>query len=152
MRFVDLLKLHKVYTPPTHLPIDCIALAQRLHLTVRNSYQCQLDFSSTNNPLTHNAAVYALYDSKYVIYYDELRPYSNFNVAREIAYHILSKLKINCNDRRIDICAALLIAPPSLILRNHIKSREQLSAQCQIPLHVAKLYWHCLKHVLFLHT
>lgn len=123
------------------LPVNTFDIAMQLHIRVKNSIECKKDFNGMN-PLTDCNAVYSLYNGEYVIYYDEHYPYQNFAIAHELAHHILRHTSDGMNEHMdAQITAAMIVAPARLIKQHKIRSADQLSLTCKIPIDVAEEYW-----------
>ena len=118
-------------------PQNAFTIAKSLDLRLKNSIECKDKY-----PLYNTEAVLARFHGEYTIYYDENHAYHNFFVAHEIAHYILGHNTENTeNDHEAQIAAAMIVAPSDLVHKNHIKTAEQLSERCLIPIAIAKLYW-----------
>lgn len=133
------------------LPYNAFDAAMQLHIRVKNSIECKKDFNGTS-PLIDCNALYSLYNGEYIIYYDEHYPYYNFAIAHEIAHHLLKHTTDGINEHMdAQIAAAMIIAPIQLIKKHKIRSAEQLSLICKIPIDVADEYWHYITTYVYPH-
>ena len=122
-------------------PQNAFTIAKSLDLRLKNSIECKIDYKD-KYPLYNADAILARFHGEYTIYYDENHAYHNFFIAHEIAHYILGHDTENTeNDHEAQIAAAIIVAPSDLVHKNHIKTAEQLSEQCLIPIAIAKLYW-----------
>lgn len=124
------------------LPADAFQIASKLNLRIKNSVEAKKDLGTNNNPLMSHNAVYVLYKGEYTIYYDEHYRYKNFSVAHEVAHHILGHTSDGADQHKdAQLMAAIIVAPIEEIIRQKIKSANELSEMAKIPIEVAKGYW-----------
>lgn len=146
-KLLDIANIH-IDFPDSTPPLNSYDIAtKQLHILVKNSLQCKIDFKTEDNPLTHNEAIYTTFKGDYVIYYDENHPYNNFFIAHEIAHHLLNHLSDDIDKHHdANLLAAIIVAPPHLIKKYKITNSTMLSTQGKIPIEVADIYWKEYEH------
>lgn len=144
MTYRQLKKIIKFNTKPSNnkLPVNSFVLASKLHLIIKNQQECKEDFKNADYPLSNTNAIYAIHKGEYTIYYNQDYEYYNFAIAHEIAHHLLQHSHDGITQHQdANLMAAMLVAPKHLISKNKIKSYEELSEKCLIPIQIAMEYW-----------
>lgn len=143
MTYDDLLVIYekRIQNQTNTFSINIFDLAVQFNIQIKNSLQAKSDWKG-NSPLNQCNACLSIVDGEYTIYYDEKYPYKNFAVAHEIAHYLLGHTTDGVGYHHdANLLGAIIIAPPHLIKQSNIKSAENLSLQCKMPIEVAEEYW-----------
>ena len=151
--FEQLKNIAEIYTSQaTNIPNNPFLLCNRLQIKYKYKAQCLKDFNDFN-PLNSSPAL--LYkdisakENNNTVYFDETSKYWRFYMFHEIAHYILEHDTDDIiSEKEANMLACLLIAPQSS-LPTYLKTAQDLSCFCQIPIGRAEEYWnelHCSKH------
>lgn len=122
------------------LPTNIFDLVVQFNIQIKNSLQAKSDWGD-NSPLNQCNACLSIVDGEYTIYYDEKYPYKNFAVAHEIAHYLLGHTTDGIGYHHdANLLGAIIVAPPHLVKQAKIKTAEELSLKCKIPIEVAEEY------------
>ena len=129
-----------------NLPSNSFLLLNQLHIQYKTEYQCSEDFKGKYNPMhDHPAFLYVTNNDK-ILYFKTTSRYWNFYVFHEIAHYLLGH-EDNSPQNELDanLLACILVAPIENFPTT-IKTAQDLSSTCQIPVDRAEEYWQEIKN------
>lgn len=132
-----------------NLPSNSFLLLNQLHIPFGNEVQCEKDYDGKMNPLYNTPAFLSIKENgeKYV-YFKTTTQYWNFYIFHEIAHYLLGHEK-NSTQNELDAnLLACILAAPIENFPTTIKTAQDLSEKCNIPIDRAEEYWQEIKHQL----
>lgn len=147
MTYEELKKIAQPHIRKTdNLPSNALLLLTQLHVPYRTEKQCREDFKGKYNPLdSYPAFLYIDEEKNKTMYFNISTRYYNFYIFHEIAHYILGH-EDNSPQNEIDAnLLACILAAPAENLPTYLKTAEDLSSLCQIPIDKAEMYWQEIK-------
>ena len=125
-----------------NLPSNALLLLTQLHIQYKTEKQCEKDFEGKYNPLhSYPAFLYIDENRNKTMYFDTTTRYWNFYTFHETAHYLLGH-EDNSPQHELDAnMLACILAAPIENLPSLVKSANDLSALCQIPIDKAEEYW-----------
>lgn len=129
-----------------NLPSNALLLLTQLHIPYKTEKQCEKDFEGKYNPLDNHPAFLFVKGDEKVLYFKTTTRYYNFYIFHEIAHYILGH-EDDSPQNEIDAnMLACILAAPIENLPTNIKTAQDLSSACTIPIDKAEEYWAEIKH------
>ena len=125
-----------------NLPSNALLSLTQLHIPYKTEKQCREDFKSKHNPLDdHPAFLYIDENGNKTLYFNSATRYWNFYIFHEIAHFLLGH-EDNSPQNEMDAnMLACILAAPTENFPTYLKTAEDLSALCKIPIDKAEEYW-----------
>ena len=131
-----------------NLPSNALLLLTQLHIPYKTEKQCEKDFEGKYNPLDNHPAFLFVKGDEKVLYFKTTTRYYNFYIFHELAHYILGHEDDSPqNELDANMFACILVAPIENLPTN-IKTAQDLSSACQIPIDKAEEYWTEIKEQL----
>lgn len=132
-----------------NLPSNSLLLLTQLHIPYKTEKQCREDFNGKYNPLDNCPAFLYIDEQKNkTMYFNTNTRYYNFYIFHEIAHYILGH-EDNSPQNEMDAnLLACILAAPIENFPTYIKTAEDLSSLCQIPIDRAEEYWAEIKNLI----
>ena len=129
-----------------NLPSNALLLLTQLHIPYKTKKQCEKDFKGKYNPLDNHPAFLFVKEDEKVLYFKTSTRYYNFYIYHEIAHYILGH-EDNSPQNELDAnMLACILAAPIENFPTNIKTAQDLSEKCNIPIDRAEEYWHEIKN------
>lgn len=129
-----------------NLPSNALLLLTQLHLPYKTEKQCKEDFDGKYNPLDSHPAFLYIKDDERVLYFKTTTRYWNFYIFHEMAHFLLGHEE-NSPQNELDAnLLACILAAPIENFPTTIKTAQDLSEKCNIPIDRAEEYWQEIKN------
>ncbi len=125
-----------------NLPSNALLLLTQLHIPYKEENRCRIDFGDKFNPLdNHPAFLYVKENGDKILYFKTSARYWNFYIFHEIAHYLLGHEDNSPqNEMDANMLACILVAPIENF-PTYLKTAEDLSTLCKIPIDRAEEYW-----------
>lgn len=138
-------KLKKIAQPHIRVndsvPSNSFWLLNQLHIPFRNEKQCEKDYKDGTTPLDNHPAFLSIRNNEKMVYFNSRSRYWNFYIFHEIAHYLLGHEGDNPQNELDANMLACILAAPIENFPSVIKSANDISALCQIPIDKAEEYW-----------
>lgn len=129
-----------------NLPSNSLLLLTQLHIPYKTEVQCREDFEGKYNPLDNHPAFLFIDENKNkTVYFKTATKYWNFYIFHEVAHYLLGH-EDDCPQNEIDAdMLACILTAPIENLPTYLKTAQDLSSLCKIPIDKAEMYWQEIK-------
>lgn len=124
-----------------NLPSNALLLLTQLHIPYKTEKQCEKDFEGKYNPLDNHPAFLFVKGDEKVLYFKTTTRYYNFYIFHELAHYILGHEDDSPQNELDANMFACILAAPIENLPTNIKTAQDLSSACTIPIDKAEEYW-----------
>ena len=128
------------------LPSDSLILLTQLHIPYKLTEQCNGCHAGDTDMLNSTHAFLSIDSNRNrTVYFNSNTCYWNFYIFHEIAHFLLNS-EDDCEENETDAdMLACILAAPIENLPSGIKTANELSSVCKIPLDKAEAYWQEIK-------
>lgn len=149
MTYKELRKIAKPHIREhDNLPSNSFLLLNQLHIPFGNEVQCEKDYKGKMNPLYNTPAFLSIKENgEKIVYFKKDTRYWNFYIFHEIAHYLLGHEE-NSPQNELDAnLLACILAAPIENFPTTIKTAQDLSDKCNIPIDRAEEYWQEIKNI-----